>query len=92
MLADIKKYVAEMNVTEKFNNIMVNADPANMRTYRKKEIEAIIPERDPVYDEIITADWARGYGVTKNIADATLMLRRTVTKITVTTDHLLWSD
>ncbi|HET7084139.1 MAG TPA: WG repeat-containing protein [Rhizomicrobium sp.] len=63
MLADIKKYVSDMNVVGEFNDIMVNTDPANMRVYLKKEIEPLIPEYDPLYSEVITAYWARVYGV-----------------------------
>jgi len=62
MLQDIRSYVSEMGVTEEFFNIMVNTDPANVRLYRA-DIEDLVPEKDPVWEEIDVARQARQYGI-----------------------------
>ncbi|HEY1615392.1 MAG TPA: hypothetical protein VGF97_17050 [Rhizomicrobium sp.] len=78
MLADIHAYVTEMDVTDSFNDIMVNTDPVGMRVYAKKEIESLVPENDPIHDELVIAYWSRVYGISteeyrrrRALADAT---------------------
>jgi hypothetical protein len=63
LIADVRKYVAEMGITEEFSNIMLNTDPADMRVYVTDEIKAIVPDADPQFDEIETARGARKYGI-----------------------------
>ena len=67
MLANIKAYTTEMNITDEFDNIMVNTAPESMRTYFKGEVETLVPARDPLYDELLTAYGARVYGVSTEV-------------------------
>jgi hypothetical protein len=71
LLPKLKAYVAEMGVTDRFYQEMVNTNSSSMKLYYRKAIEEMVPERDPAYDEIETSYEARGYGV-----DAAEMRRR----------------
>jgi len=64
MLAQIKQYVAEMGIGENFYQQMMNIDPSKMAIYTIDNYTNLIPERDPVFDEIQVAYDARRYGVT----------------------------
>jgi hypothetical protein len=60
----VKKYVEEMGITDSFFERMYNTDPSNIEILRGNQSEKIIPFRDPVYDEIYTAERAQEYGLT----------------------------
>jgi hypothetical protein len=62
-LPKLKAYVQEMGETDRFYQEMVNADASSMKLYSRKAIEEIVPEKDPVHDDIETSYEARGYGV-----------------------------
>ena len=63
MLASVKTYVSEMGITENFYHEMVNTDPSRMRIYTDKNYKTLIPELDPVYEEVQIAREARQYGI-----------------------------
>lgn len=63
MLAKVKAYVAEMGITEDFYFKMVNTPPSRMAIYRGRESRQLVPEDDPIFDEIYTSRMARAYGV-----------------------------
>jgi hypothetical protein len=64
MLSDIRKYVKEMGITNRFTEIMINTPPESMQRFYFDEIKAIVPPEDPIYDEIQVAYSARQYGIT----------------------------
>lgn len=64
LLMDIRKYVKEMGVTIRFNEIMINTPPESMRRFRADAIDEIVPRQDPLNDEIEVAYRARRYGIT----------------------------
>jgi len=64
MLQKVKEYVQSMGVTDLFYEQLVNTAPSNMRLYRGNEINQLVPEIDPTYDEIQISYLAREYGTT----------------------------
>src|ERR1700737_1956797 len=78
MLSQVKQYVAEMGITDNFYQQMVNTEPAQMVVYYAMDLAEgnamglptrvnytkLIPEYDPVYQEVETSYDARWYGVT----------------------------
>ncbi len=63
MLQTLRTYVQEMGVTGSFYQEMVNTEPSNVKLYVGDEIQKIVPENDPTYDEVETSYDARKYGV-----------------------------
>ena len=63
MLSLIKKYVAEMGITDNFYQQMVNTEPSQMVIY-KWDSTKLVPSYDPVYQEVSISYRARQYGVT----------------------------
>lgn len=63
MFADIEKYVAEMDVTQSFYELMVNTEPSEMRLFRGDEIASIVPRTDPTQEEIDISRLAREHGI-----------------------------
>jgi hypothetical protein len=63
MLGDVRNYVEEMGVTSEFANVMVNTPPSEVRVYHH-EIHSLVPETDPLFDEVKVARQARRYGIT----------------------------
>ncbi len=70
MLQKLKSYMQEMGITDLFYREMVNTQPSDMKLYVGQDIEKIVPESDPTYDEVITSYLARVYG-----ADDTVEMR-----------------
>lgn len=64
MLSHVSGYIAEMQVTPDFTNIMLNTPPAGMRVFPGDTIKSLVPEQDMFYDELSTAKQARVYGLT----------------------------
>jgi hypothetical protein len=64
MLQKVKEYVQLMGVTDLLYEQMVNTAPSDMRLYRGNEINQLVPEIDPTYDEIQISYLARKYGTT----------------------------
>jgi hypothetical protein len=64
MLSTLKNYVAEMGITDRFYEQMVNTEPSQMVVYKGVDVAALVPEQDPVYAEIVVASEARANGVT----------------------------
>jgi hypothetical protein len=64
ILSQIKNYVAEMGITENFYNQMVNTEPSQILIYKSDDAKTIVPQYDPVYDEVLTSYHARAFGVT----------------------------
>jgi hypothetical protein len=64
MQAAVRKYVEEMGITDSFFERMYNTDPSNIEILRGDQSQKIVPLRDPVYDETITANGAQWYGLT----------------------------
>jgi len=63
MLATVKRYVAEMGITDGFYEVMVNTLPAQMKLFSGSAIEALVPVDDPIQDEIDIAISAQHYGL-----------------------------
>jgi len=64
MLSQIKQYITEMGITDNFYERMVNTEPSRMATYNMEDSLSLVPERDPVNEEIGIAYQARHYGTT----------------------------
>jgi hypothetical protein len=80
MLSQVKQYVAEMGITDNFYQQMVNTEPSQMVVYHAMDrtesesaatgfpaqvsYQKLIPEEDPVYQEVHTSYDARAFGVT----------------------------
>lgn len=64
MLATIKGYVDEMGAPNIFYEQMIRTEPSTMAVYRDDAIYKIIPEHDPIFDEVVIATMARKYGIT----------------------------
>lgn len=73
MLADVRRYVADMGVTPAFSDLMINTPPNDMRLFVGDEILPLVPINDPIYDEVEVAKAARRFGV-----DVEELRRRTV--------------
>lgn len=63
MLQQLKGYVQEMGLTDNFYQEMVNAEPSNIKLYVGDNINRLVPETDPTYDEIQISYRARRYGI-----------------------------
>lgn len=63
MLQEIKDYVREMGISDSFYETMVNTEVPDIRLYRGDQINKLVPETDPTYDEIENGYEARKYGV-----------------------------
>jgi hypothetical protein len=64
MLAKVKSYVAEMGVSNTFYDQMMGTEPSKMIVYHDEAIEKLVPEWDPIFEEVATAARARMYGIT----------------------------
>jgi len=64
MLAKVKSYVDEMGVSNVFYEQMVRTEPSQMVVYRDDAIRKIVPEYDPIFDEVVNAIRARKCGIT----------------------------
>jgi hypothetical protein len=64
MLSQIKQYITEMGITDSFYERMVNTEPAGMAVYNSDSFTQLVPENDPLYQEISVAYDARHYGAT----------------------------
>ena len=67
MLQSVKNYVQEMGVQDRFYQIMVNTEPAKMKLYGlsffgRADIETLVPNIDPTFQEIEISYAAREYG------------------------------
>ena len=51
MMRNLRDYVAEMNITEEFADIMQNTPPSEVRIFRGIEIQRLVPDRDFVDEE-----------------------------------------
>jgi hypothetical protein len=63
LLPKLEAYVHEMGIADDFYQEIVSTNPSSMKLYDRKDIEAMVPEKDPTYDELETSYEARGYGV-----------------------------
>jgi hypothetical protein len=66
MLATIKGYVDEMGAPNVFYEQMIRTEPSKMAVYRDDSIYKIIPEHDPIFDEVVIATRAQKYGITSS--------------------------
>jgi hypothetical protein len=62
MLSGIKQYITEMGITDNFYEQMVNTEPSQMVIYNSDNYVKLVPENDPVHQEIEIAYEARHYG------------------------------
>lgn len=62
MNREVQAYVAEMGVTSDFTHMMINTPPEAMRVFRGDEILSLVPEQDPLDDELGVARMAARYG------------------------------
>ena len=61
----VKNYVAEINITDNFYQLMINTKPSEMKVFTlDDDLSEIVPTEDPVYSEIETSYKARAHGVT----------------------------
>ncbi len=63
MQSQIKSYVAEMGITEDFYQRMANTEPSQMAIYSSSDVTTVVPEKDPVFDEVNISYQARQYGI-----------------------------
>lgn len=63
MYSDVRAYVERMGVTAEFTEIMMNTPPESMRVFVGEDIDGLVPERDPLADELRVAHAARDHGV-----------------------------
>lgn len=63
MLSLIRRYVAEMGITDDFYQKIVNTEPSQMLIFTSEDYTGLVPEMDPVYQEVQTSYAARRYGV-----------------------------
>ena len=63
MIQSLQDYVAEMGVTPDFAHIMINTPPNAMQVFHGDEIHSLVPERDPISDELTVARRAAEYGL-----------------------------
>ena len=64
MLSGVRQYITEMGITDNFYQLMVNTEPSQMVTYDSDTYTKLVPENDPVHQEINIAYDARHYGTT----------------------------
>lgn len=64
MVRGVQEYVEEVGVTLEFAQIMFNTPPSEMRVFSGAEILDLVPERDPMSDELRVAHDAAWYGLT----------------------------
>ena len=64
MMAEIKHYIADMGITDNFYQQIVNTEPSQMTIYTSDNYANLVPENDPLYQEIEIAYEARYYGTT----------------------------
>ena len=62
MLSGIKQYITEMGITDSFYEQMVNTEPSQMVVYNSDNYVKLVPQDDPVHQEIEIAYQARHYG------------------------------
>lgn len=62
LLSGIKQYIAEMGITDSFYEQMVNTEPSQMVIYNSDNYVKLVPENDPVNEEVEIAYQARHYG------------------------------
>lgn len=55
MMRNLRDYVAEMNITQEFADIMQNTPPSDVRIFRGTEIQRLVPDRDFVDEEMEAA-------------------------------------
>ena len=64
LASDIRAYVAEMGVSEEFANLLMTANPKNVRLYDfKNDIRALVPRDEPTFNQALQVRFARGYGL-----------------------------
>lgn len=63
MISGVQEYVAEMGITPEFTHVMINTPPSAMRVFDGAEIIDLVPERDPMSDELRVAHDAAWYGL-----------------------------
>ena len=63
MQRSVQSYVAEMGISPTFYDMMARTDPAQMKILKGNKVDELIPDRDPVWDEVQTSYDARRYGV-----------------------------
>jgi hypothetical protein len=63
MLQKVKDYVREMGISDAFYDAMVNTEVSDVRLYHGREITKLVPETDPIHDEIKTSRAAQMYGI-----------------------------
>src|SRR5690242_10436522 len=64
MLSDVKDYVAEMGVASRVYELIVGTEPSDMRRFVGTTIDTLVPDVDPIEDELQTAADARNHGLT----------------------------
>ena len=96
MLELMRQYVAEMGVTENFYDQMVNTEHTKTAIYRIDNYANLVPEMDPVFQEVQAAYGARRYGgmttaqMRQRERDAEACRRRAATEITVCQEAIRW--
>lgn len=64
MNSSVRDYVAQMGITGPFYEIIANTPPESMKVFRRREILAIVSNRDPIDEEKEVGDEARQRGIT----------------------------
>jgi len=97
MLAEIKQYIVDMGITDNFYEQMVNTEPSRMTIYNSDDYVKLVPENDPVYQEIEIAYEARHYGASTSEmrvrvrdSEACFQTRRSSADYVVCSNAALW--
>lgn len=61
MMRNLRDYVAEMNITQEFADIMQNTPPAEVRMFQGTDIQRLVPDRDFIDEELEMAGSADYY-------------------------------
>lgn len=64
LASDVRAYVAEMGVSDKFTNLMLDADPKNIAVFDIKNITLLVPRDDSTFIAAQQVRFARGFGIT----------------------------
>ena len=64
-MSSVQAYVRDMGISPNFYDLMIATEPSRMKVFYGQELESLIPEKDPIFDEVTTNYDARKYGVSK---------------------------
>ena len=96
MLALLRQYVSEMGITENFYDQLVNTEHTKTAIYKIDTYANLVPEIDPVFQEVQASYGARRYGgmttaqMHQRERDAEACLKRPAKEVTVCQEAIRW--